>query len=130
VALDVRVASRWCLLLLEIATCRYGTYRVLYRVNFYPRAHLGPTIKIEGHGPRWFGLQAVKTDLVEILGKLDSVIDLELLNCIRLGLELHPSLLSLYKERLGAPLIQTIYNHNAKANADWTFTRSRGSEPV
>jgi hypothetical protein len=61
-------------------------------------------VKIDGHGPRWCGLQAIKTDLVGILGKLDFIIDLELLNCIQQGLELHPSLLSLYKERLRPPL--------------------------
>jgi hypothetical protein len=55
-------------------------------------------VKIEAQEPRWRGLQAVKTDLVRILGKLDYVIDPELLNCIRLGLELHLSLLSIYKE--------------------------------
>jgi hypothetical protein len=65
-------------------------------------------VKIEGHKPRWRGLQAIKTDLVKILGKLDSVIDLELLNYIRLGLELYLSLLSIYKERLGVPLVHTI----------------------
>jgi hypothetical protein len=65
-------------------------------------------VKIEGHGSRWRGLQAVKTDLVGILGELDSVISLELLNCIWLGLELHLSLLSLYKERLRAPHVQII----------------------
>jgi hypothetical protein len=42
-------------------------------------------VKIEGHESRYRGLQAVKTDLVGILEKLDSIIDLELLNCIRLG---------------------------------------------
>jgi hypothetical protein len=67
-------------------------------------------VKIEGHRPRWRGLQAIKTDLVRILGKLDSVIDLKLFNCIRLGLELHLSLLSTYKERLN--------QSNAKANND------------
>jgi len=64
-------------------------------------------VKIEGHGLRWRELQAVKTELVGILGKLDSVLNLKLINCI-LGLELLPSLLFLYKERLGAPLVQTI----------------------
>jgi hypothetical protein len=39
-------------------------------------------VKIEGHKPRWRGLQAINTNLVKILGKLDSVIDLELLNYI------------------------------------------------
>jgi hypothetical protein len=67
-----------------------------------------PMVKIEGHGLRWRGLQAVKTDLVGILEKLDSLVDLELLNCIRLGLELRLSLLSIYKERLGAPFVHTI----------------------
>jgi hypothetical protein len=54
----------------------------------------------------------LETDLVGILGKLNSVIDLELLNCIRLGLELHLSLLSIYKERLGTPLVHTIMSSN------------------
>jgi hypothetical protein len=66
------------------------------------RGHLRFTVKIEGHGLRWRELQAVK--LVGILWELDSVIGLELLNCIRLALEFHISLLSLYKERLGAPM--------------------------
>jgi hypothetical protein len=63
-------------------TCRYGTYRVLYQVDFYLGAHPGPKVKIEGHRPRWRGLQAIQIGLVRILGKLDSVIDLKLLNCI------------------------------------------------
>jgi hypothetical protein len=89
---------------------RYRTYRVLYQVNFYLGAHPRPTIKIEGHGPRWRGVQAVQISLVRILGKLDSVIDLELLNCIRL--ELHLSLLSIYKERLGATLVHNNHTIN------------------
>jgi hypothetical protein len=84
--------------------CRYGAYGVLYQVDFYLRAYPEPMVKIEGYRPRRRGLQAVKIDLVKILRKLDSVIDLELFNCIRLGLELHLSLLSIYKERLGTPL--------------------------
>jgi hypothetical protein len=68
-------------------------------------------VKIEGHGPRWHRLQAVKTDLIGILKKLDSVIDLELLNRIRLGLELHISLISIYKERLGYPLYRQSYTN-------------------
>jgi hypothetical protein len=88
--------------------CPYVTYRVLYQVDFYPGAHPRPTVKIKGHGPRWCGLQGVKTDLLRILGKLDSVIDLELLDCILLGLELYLNLLSIYKERLGVPLVHTI----------------------
>jgi hypothetical protein len=78
-------------------------------------------VKIEGHGSRWHGLQAVKTDLVGILGELDSVIGLELLNYIRLGLELHLGVLSLYKERLRAT---HVHNHTInlmhRLNADWT----------
>jgi hypothetical protein len=77
----------------------------MYQDDFYLGAHPRPIVKIEGHRPRWCGLQAIKTDLVRILGKLDSVIDLELLNYIQLGLELPLSLLFLYKERLGAPLV-------------------------
>jgi hypothetical protein len=79
------------------------------------------------HGPR-LGLRSIsentdqggvdfnllETDLVRILGKLDPVIDLELLNCIRLGLELHLNLLSVYKERLGAPLVHTIISSNQR----------------
>jgi hypothetical protein len=91
-----------------LGACRYGAYGVLYRVDFYLGAYPGAMVKIEGHRPRWHGLQAVKTDIVWILGKLDSVIDLELFNYIRLGLELYLSLLSIYKERLGEPLVHTI----------------------
>jgi hypothetical protein len=83
-------------------------------------AYPGPIVKIQGHRPRWHGLQAVKADLVRILEKLDYVMDLKLFNCIQLGLELHLSLLSIYKEKLGAPLVHTqSYNQsNAKANTD------------
>jgi hypothetical protein len=51
--------------------CRYKTYGVLYQVDFYPGAYPGSMVKIEGHKPRWHGLQAVKINLVRILGKLD-----------------------------------------------------------
>jgi hypothetical protein len=80
----------------------------MYQVDFYPGAHPGSMVKIKGHRPRWCELQAVKTDLLGILGKLNSVIDLKFLNCIRLGLELYLNLLSIYKERLGVPLVHTI----------------------
>jgi hypothetical protein len=88
--------------------CRYRTYGVMYQVDFYPGAYPGSIVKIEGHKSRWRGLQAVKTNLVRILGKLNSVIDLELLNCIRLGLESYLNLLSIYKESLGVPLVHRI----------------------
>jgi hypothetical protein len=61
----------------------------------------------KGHQLRQHELQAKKTDLVEVIGKLDSIIDLELLNCTRLGIELLHGLLSLYKKRLEAPLVYT-----------------------
>jgi hypothetical protein len=65
---------------------------------------LGPRSISEDTDQGGVDFKLLGTGLLRILGKVDSVIDLELLNCIRLGLELHPSLLSLYKERLGAPL--------------------------
>jgi hypothetical protein len=68
------------LFFLGLYNCRYGIYGVMYQVDFYTGSYPKPTVKIEGYRPRWRGLQAVKTDLIEILGKLDSVIDLELLN--------------------------------------------------
>jgi hypothetical protein len=80
----------------------------MYQVDFYLGEYPRSIVKIEGHKSRWRGLQAVMTDLVRILGKLNSVIDLELLNCIRLGLESYLNLLSIYKESLGVPLAHTI----------------------
>ena len=43
------------------------------------------------------------TDLVGLLGKEDSIIELGIFCCNRLGLETHLCPLSLYKERHGAP---------------------------
>jgi hypothetical protein len=91
----------------------------LYQLDFYPEAYLGPTVKIEGHGSRWHGFQAIKTNLVGILEKLDSVIDLKFLNCIRLRIELSLNLLSLYKERLGTPLVQTIIQSIQRKGWRW-----------
>jgi hypothetical protein len=65
-------------------------------------------VRIEEHGLARHGLQFTQTDFARILGMLDSVIDLELLSCIWLRLELHLNLLSLYKEWLRAPLVHTI----------------------
>jgi hypothetical protein len=53
-----------------------------------------------------------RTDLVGLLGKLVSIIELELFNCIRLGLEQYALPSGLYKERHACtPCIQSII-HN------------------
>ena len=50
-----------------------------------------------------------RTDLVGLLGKLVSVIELELLNCIRLGLEQYALPSGLYKEKQEHPLVIISY---------------------
>ena len=66
-------------------------------------AHGWPTIYLKDTVQGGVDFKPSRTDLVGLLGKQDSVIELGLFCCNWLGLETHLCPLSLYKERHSAP---------------------------
>ena len=67
-------------------------------------AHGWPTVYLKDMNQGGVDFKLSRTDLVGLLGKQDSIIELGLFYCNRLGLETHPCPLSLYNGGMVHPL--------------------------